>query len=85
MCVLSLLSSQNREARPFVATQTGQATTFGCQKWSPGPILVGKFGPARASFGKMGPFLATKSGPGAPFLAAKIGPGDYFWAGPIFA
>ena len=33
----------------------------------PGPILVAKFGPARASFGKMGPFLETKIGPGITF------------------
>ena len=60
-------------------------TTFGCQKWPPGPVLVAKFGPARTTIGKGGPFLATRSGPGGTFLAAKIGPGDHFWAGPIFA
>ena len=60
-------------------------TTFGCQKWSPEPVLVAKFGPASTIIGKGGPFLATKSSPGRPFLAAKIGPGDRFWAGPIFA
>ena len=44
-----------------------------------GPRLVAKFGLARTSFGKMGPFFATKCGLGGePFLAAKIGPGDYF-------
>ena len=57
-------------------------TTFG---WSPGPILVAKFGPARTIIGKGRPFLATRSGPGGTFLTAKIGPGDHFWAGPIFA
>ena len=37
------------------------------------------------SFGKMGSFMATKSGPGGPFLAAKISPGNHFWVGSIFA
>ena len=35
-------------------------TTFGCQKWSPGPVLVGKFGPARTTVGKGGRFLVHK-------------------------
>ena len=45
--------------------------------------MVAKFGPARTTVGKGGPFLTTKTGPGRPFLAAKIGPEDHFWAKPI--
>ena len=33
----------------------------------PRPILVAKFGPARTSFGKIGPFLATKWSRGTIF------------------
>ena len=84
--LLNLLSSQNKEAGLFVATQTGPGDHFRLPKVvPPGPILVAKFGPARTSFGKRGPILATKSGPGGPFLAAKIGQGDHFWVGPILA
>ena len=54
------------------------------QEWSPRPILVAKFGPARTSFGKRGPSLTTKSGLGGKFSMAKIGPRDHFWVGPIF-
>ena len=64
---------RTREAGPFVATQTGPADHFRLPKVVPhGPILVTKFGPARTSFGKMGP---PKLVLGGPFLAAKIGPG----------
>ena len=59
--LLSLLSSQNKEAGPFVATQTGLGP-----KVVHGPILVAKFGPARTSF-----ILAVKIGPGDHF---GIGP-----------
>ena len=75
--LLNLLGSQKKEAGPFKLVQ---GTTFSCQKWSP------DFGCqiwALISFGKMGPFLATKSGLWGPFLAARIGPGDYFWVGPL--
>ena len=58
---------------------------FGCQKWSPGPVLVRCTCSSRTTIGKGELFLATKSGPGEPFLAAKIGQIDHFWAGPIFA
>ena len=60
------------------------AEHFWLPKRSPGPVLVAKFGPARTTVGKGGPFLTTKTGPGRPFLAAKIGPEDHFWAKPIF-
>ena len=65
--LLSLLSSQNKEAGPFVATQTGLGDHFRLPKVVHGPILVAKFGPARTSF----------------ILAVKIGQGDHFGVGPI--
>ena len=74
--LLSLLNSQNREAGPFVVTQTGPGDTFGCQKWSPGPILVAKFGPARTSLARRDHFWQPKVVRRGPFLAAKNGPGD---------
>ena len=61
-----------------------------------GPILASiyvamfaKFGPPREIiFGKWGPILAAKIGPGEPLLAIflpKSVRGDQFWEGPILA
>ena len=62
--LLSLLNSQNREAGPFVVTQTGPGDTFGCQKWSPGPILV---------------LLGQVWQDGTIFGNQKWSGGDHFW------
>ena len=62
---LNLLSRQ-KEAGPFVATQTGPADNFGS-------VLVAKFGPARTTVGKGEPFLVVKSGLGGnDFWAGPI-------------
>ena len=63
--LINLLNSQNREA--CSNPNWVQGTTFSCQDWSPGPILVDKFGPARTSFGKRGPSLTTKSSLGGGY------------------
>ena len=67
----------------FVSYIYGPGDHFQLQEWFHGPVWVAKFDPVGTSFGKMGPFLATRSGLGGPFLAAKIGPGDHFWVRPI--
>ena len=51
----------------FYGTTGMWRTTFGCQKWAPGPVLVAKFGLARTTVGNGGPFLTTKSGEGGHF------------------
>ena len=83
--ILSFLSSQNREAGPFVAARPGPGDHFRLQKVVPrtnflDQFLVAKFGPARTSFGKRGPILALLlsdqgRGGGGAFLTGKIGPG----------
>ena len=50
-----------------------------CMGDSIASYMFAKFGPPWGTiFGKGGPLLAAKIGPGAQFCA-KIGPGDRFW------
>ena len=56
----------------FYGTTGMWRTTFGCQKWAPGPVLVAKFGLVRTTVGKGGPFLKTISGEGGHFWQLKL-------------
>ena len=59
-CIYLLnLLSQNREARPFIATQTSHWDSLSSEKWSPNTVLVAKFVSARTTVGKRGPILAS--------------------------
>jgi len=57
----------------FSAVRLGSRTIHSNPNWSdfryqmsPGPVFFAKFGPTRATFGKRGPFVAAKIGPGDP-------------------
>ena len=79
MYLLSLLSSQNSEARLFVATQTGPGYHFRLPKLHGPPDrlqltnvvllrpVLAREAQKIPTIGKRGPFLTTKSGPGTIF------------------